>query len=77
MKNDSGKEPIQASGAVFTYHLKEDRVTISGGSPWVVQPPATYLRAMQPNLVLRISPKAGSFITEGRWEMGGKLEPKK
>ena len=77
MKNDSGKEPIQASGAVFTYHLKEDRVTISGGSPWVVQPPSTYLRAMQPNLVLRISPKAGSFITEGRWEMGGKLEPKK
>ena len=77
MKPDSGKEPIQASGAVLTYHLKDDLVTISGGSPWVVQPPATYLRAMQPDLMLRISPKAGSFITDGHWEMGGKLEIKK
>ena len=77
MKPASGKEPIQASGAVLTYHLKDDLVTISGGSPWVVQPPATYLRAMQPDLVLRISPKAGSFITDGHWEMGGKLETKK
>ena len=77
MKTDSVKEPIRASGAIFTYNTKEDQVTISGGFPWVIQPPSTYLRAMQPNLILRISPKAGRFDTEGRWEMGGKLEPKK
>ncbi len=77
MKTDSGKEPIKASGAIFTYRLKDDKVTISGGFPWVIQPPSTYLRAMQPNLVLRISPKAGSIITDGHWEMGGKLEQKK
>jgi lipopolysaccharide export system protein LptA len=77
IKTDTGKEPIQASGAIFTYHIKEDKVTISGGFPWVIQPPSTYLRAMQPNLVLRISPNAGSIITDGRWEMGGKLEQKK
>lgn len=77
MKSDKEKEPIQASGAVFTYNLKTDQVTISGGSPWVIKPPSTYLRAMEPDLVLRISPKTGSFVTEGRWEMGGKLKPKK
>lgn len=77
MKTAPGKQPIQASGAIFTYHLKEDQVTISGGSPWVIQPPSTYLRAMQPDLVLRISPKAGRFDTDGHWIMGGKLEPKK
>lgn len=77
MKTDSVKEPIRASGAIFTYNTKEDLVTISGGFPWVIRPPSTYLRATQPNLILRISPKAGKIDTEGRWEMGGKLEQKK
>ena len=31
----------------------------------------------EPNLILRLSPKTGSFITEGNWEMGGNLEQKK
>jgi hypothetical protein len=34
------------------------------------------LRAKEPNLILRISPNAGSFVTEGHWEMGGKIEQK-
>ena len=70
---DSGKAPIKASGAIFTYRIKEDKITISGGFPWVLQG-ANYLRAKQANLTLRISPKAGSFVTEGNWEMGGNLQ---
>ncbi len=71
-----GKEPIKASGAIFTYNIKSDQVTIKGGYPWVLQG-KTYMRAKEPNLILRISPNAGSFITEGNWEMGGKIEQKK
>ncbi|NJR41895.1 MAG: hypothetical protein HC767_03810 [Akkermansiaceae bacterium] len=54
---EANREPIKASGAIFTYRLKEDQVTISGGFPWVVQG-ATYLRAKQANLTLRLSPKS-------------------
>ncbi|NJM37478.1 MAG: hypothetical protein HC845_06210 [Akkermansiaceae bacterium] len=73
---EEGKEPIKASGAIFSYHVKEDQATISGGFPWVIQG-TTYLRAKQPNLTLRLSPKAGTFNTEGDWEMGGNIEQKK
>ncbi len=71
-----GKEPIKASGSIFTYNIKADQVTIKGGYPWVLQG-KTYMRAKEPNLILRISPNAGSFITEGNWEMGGNIEQKK
>ncbi len=73
---DATKAPIKASGAIFSYNLKADQIIISGGYPWVLQG-TTFLRAKEPNLILRISPAAGSFITEGHWEMGGKLEQKK
>ncbi len=73
---EAGKEPIKASGAIFTYRLKEDQATVSGGFPWVIQG-TTYLRAKQANLTLRISPKAGTFSTEGDWEMGGNIEQRK
>lgn len=73
---DNNKEPIRASGAIFSYNLKADQIIISGGFPWVLQG-KTFMRAKEPNLVLRISPKASSFVTEGRWEMGGNLAPKK
>ena len=73
---DAGKEPIKASGALFSYNLKADQITISGGYPWVLQG-ATFLRAKEPELILRISPGAGSFVTEGHWEMGGKIDQKK
>ncbi|MES2437841.1 MAG: hypothetical protein V4584_02155 [Verrucomicrobiota bacterium] len=73
---EAGKEPIKASGAVFSYNPKADQVILSGGYPWVVQG-TTFMRAKQPNLTLRISPKASSFITEGDWDMGGPLDQKK
>ncbi len=72
---DASKEPIKASGATFSYNLKADQILISGGFPWVLQG-NRFLRAKEPNLMLRISPNAGSFITEGHWEMGGKIEQK-
>ncbi len=67
------QKPIKASGAIFSYNLKADQVVISGGKPWITQPPSTYLRAVDADLNLRISPKAGTFITEGHWEMGGNV----
>ena len=73
---EAGKEPIKASGAIFTYNIKADQVILKGGYPWVMQG-KTFMRAKEPNLILRISPKAGGFITEGNWEMGGNLEQKK
>ncbi len=72
----AGKEPIKASGRVFTYNLKEDRILLSGGFPWFTQG-TTYMRAMQPDLTLQLFPKTGSFVTEGNWQMGGDLEQKK
>jgi lipopolysaccharide export system protein LptA len=72
---DAGKPPINASGAVFTYNVKKEEIVLSGGYPWVTQG-ATYMRAKEPNLILRIFPKTGSFVTEGNWDMGGNLEQK-
>jgi len=74
-KGAAGKEPIKASGAVFSYNLKADQIIIQGGFPWFTQG-ATFMRAMKPDLILRLSPKTGGFVTEGNWQMGGNLEQK-
>lgn len=71
---ESEKQPVQASGALFTYHPKTGNITLSGGYPWVMQG-ATFMRAKEPNLTLHIN-KSGSFKTEGNWEMGGHLDQK-
>lgn len=73
---EPGKEPIKASGALFTYNVKTEQIILSGGYPWITQG-KTYMRAKEPNLVLRIFPKTGSFVTEGNWDMGGNLEQKR
>jgi lipopolysaccharide export system protein LptA len=70
-QTEPDQKPIKASGAIFSYNLKADQVVISGGKPWITQPPSTYLQAQESDLSLRISPKAGTFVTEGHWEMGG------
>ncbi len=75
-KPTPGKEPIKASGRIFTYNLKEDLIIISRGFPWFTQG-ATYMRAKQEHLTLKIYPKTGSFSTEGDWEMGGNLDQKR
>jgi lipopolysaccharide export system protein LptA len=72
---DAGKSPINASGAVFTYNVKKEEIVLSGGYPWITQG-TTYMRAKEPNLILRIFPKTGSFVTEGNWDMGGNIEQK-
>lgn len=66
-KGVDGKDPIKASGALFSYNVKQDQVILSGGFPWVVQG-GIALRATQPNLTLRIHPKVGKFDTEGAWD---------
>jgi lipopolysaccharide export system protein LptA len=68
---EAGKEPVEASGAIFTYHVGSGEIVLSGGYPWVKQG-NSFMRAKQPNLNLRIH-KNGSFVTEGNWEMGGNL----
>ena len=72
--SDASKEPIEASGAIFTYHTRTGQMILSGGYPWVKQG-ATFMRAEQPNLNLRIL-KSGSFVTEGKWVMGGPINRK-
>ena len=68
---EAGKEPIEASGAFFTYHTKTGQIILSGGFPWVKQG-STFMRAKEPNLNLRVL-KNGSFVTEGNWDMSGQL----
>lgn len=75
-KPADGKEAIKASGAFLSYNVKTDQVTIKGGYPWILQG-KNFLRAKEPDLILRIAPKAGTFVTEGVWEMGGSVERKK
>lgn len=70
----AGKEPIEASGAFFTYHTQTGQIILSGGYPWVKQG-TTFLRAKEPNLNLRVL-KNGSFVTEGNWDMSGRLDRK-
>lgn len=66
-KPTDGKEPIHASGAVFTYNLKKDEILISGGYPWVVQEPQR-IRCKDKDGILRISPKTSAFATlAGHW----------
>jgi lipopolysaccharide export system protein LptA len=71
---EPGKEPIEASGAIFTYHPPTGEIVLTGGFPWVKQG-ANFMRANEPQLSLRIQ-KSGSFITEGNWDMGGRLDQK-
>lgn len=74
---EADKIPIKASGAIFSYNIKADQIIISGGYPWVVQGP-NKLRAKQPNLSLKIAPKAGTFVTDGgKWDTFLNLEQKK
>ncbi|HSP42731.1 MAG TPA: hypothetical protein VLO11_07675, partial [Luteolibacter sp.] len=70
-QTEPGKEPIEASGAIFTYHPGTGEIVLTGGYPWVKQG-ANYMRAKEPQLNLRIQ-KNGSFVTEGNWDMGGRL----
>lgn len=66
---EAGKQPVEASGAIFSYHPDTGEILLSGGYPWVKNG-TYYARAKEPNLTLRIQ-KSGSFVTEGNWEMGG------
>ncbi len=73
----AGEDAIKASGAVFSYNIKEDQIIISGGYPWFTRGKQT-MRAKQPNLALKISPKKGSAVTDGgEWTTLLNLEPKK
>lgn len=70
-KAKDGKPPVVASAAVLTYDAKTKEIILNGGYPWVQQG-ATFMRAKEANLYLRIK-KDGSFVTEGAWDMGGQL----
>lgn len=74
-QTEGDQQPIKASGAIFSYNIKDDQIIISGGSPWITQAPSTYFRAKEANMTLRISPKAGTFVvSEGRKESGTNVE---
>lgn len=67
-----GEAPVEASGALFNYDVAKGEIILSGGFPWVRQG-GYYARALQANLNLRIK-RDGSFVTEGQWEMKGRLD---
>jgi lipopolysaccharide export system protein LptA len=67
-----GEAPVEASGALFNYNVGSGEIILSGGYPWV-RKGGYYARALQPNLNLRIQ-RNGSFVTEGQWEMKGRLD---
>lgn len=73
-KGVDGKDSVQASGRILSYHIPSGEIIIHGGYPWVKQG-AYFARAKEPHLTLRLL-KNGSFSTEGNWEMGGNLNPK-
>jgi len=67
-KPKDGKEPIKASGGVFVYNMKEDVATITGRYPWLLMN-GVCLRAKQPDLIVRMHPKAGHASADpGDWE---------
>jgi lipopolysaccharide export system protein LptA len=74
-QTEAGKQPVEASGAIFTYQPETGEIVLTGGYPWVRQG-TSFMRAKQPNLSLRIQ-KSGSFVTEGNWDMGGVLDQKR
>jgi len=76
-KPADGKEPIQASGAIFTYNVKTDEATLSGGFPWVKQG-ARYFSSKKSDNLLRIYPNESRFDTPGGgWNMGFPIPKKK
>lgn len=76
-KPEDDKEPIEASGAIFTYNAKSGEITISGGYPWVRQG-ARYLRSKKANNLLRIYPNESRFDTPGGgWDAGIPIPQKK
>ena len=75
-KPKDGKEPIRASGAIFSYNIPADEIIVSGGLPWVVQGRQGF-RAKEANAILKIKPKDESFRTEGAWDTILNLEKKK
>jgi len=70
-KPTDGKPAVEASAAVLTYYAKTGEIVLHGGHPWVMQGDK-FMRALEPDVYLRIQ-KDGSFVTEGRWAMGGEL----
>lgn len=69
-KPADGEDPIQASGAVFTYNVKAGVATLSGGFPWVKQG-NRFLSSKKADNLLRIYPDEGRVdTTSGGWNMG-------
>ena len=83
-KDGKPKDPIEASGAIFSYNVKNDEAIISGGYPWFVHGQQR-MRALEPNLSMRLrdlnstekNPKDPKMSTEGRWEQFFNLEDMK
>jgi hypothetical protein len=75
---------IEASGAILSYSVPEEVITLSGGWPWLTSQPAdqatppTTMFAQEANLSLRIDLKKGQAETEGgRWKGSAPIERKR
>jgi lipopolysaccharide export system protein LptA len=65
-KPEDGEAPVEASGALFSYHLKTGQIILQGGKPWVKRG-GLIIRAKTPEQTLRIN-KAGVFDFSGPTE---------
>jgi lipopolysaccharide export system protein LptA len=63
-KPDAKELPIEASGAVFTYHFKSREIILSGGKPWVRQG-GIINRAKKADQFIRIIDNTATFSPGG------------
>lgn len=63
-KPKDGEDPIEASGAVFTYDVKTEAITLSGGQPWVRRG-GLINRAKQANQTITIVNNTATFSPGG------------
>ncbi len=63
-KPDAKELPIEASGAVFTYHFKSREIILSGGKPWVRQG-GIINRAKKTDQFIRIIDNTATFSPGG------------
>ncbi|MEO5715329.1 MAG: hypothetical protein ABIT37_17760 [Luteolibacter sp.] len=65
-KPADGEQPVEASGAIFTYNVKADQMIIYGGFPWAKRGGIT-VRAKTAAQTLKVS-KSGQFSFDGPTE---------
>ena len=65
-KGVDGEDPVEASGAIFTYDIPTGMITIHGGFAWVKKGQNLQI-AEEPNLGIRIDKNNQVYADKGKW----------